>query len=322
MSQMFVPLENLVSKDHPYRRLLSLINFDELTKPLKKLYKEKIGRTGYLVSQGFRALLLQYVEDLSDRELERYLQENFAGLYFCGFDLESITPDFSYFSKLRARIGTERLVDLFSRVRTSLKEQGLIKEIFTFVDSSHLISKFSMWEDRDKAIKAGLEKLNNKTVGKVAKDKQARFGCKGKNKFWFGYKQHTSVDMQSGLINKIAGTPANVTDSDGLKHVCPNQGATYADKGYCDKKARRTMTKKGCHDAAIRKNNMKDKNKDKDRWISAIRAPYERVFSKLSHKTRYSGIAKTQFQLTMSALAFNLKRLIKINAPPIELVGA
>jgi len=176
-----------------------------------------------------------------------------------------------------------------------------------------------MWDDRDKAIKKGLEKLNNETVGKVAQDKQARFGCKGKDKYWFGYKQHASVDMQSGLINKIAATPANVTDAEGLKHICPNQGAAYADKGYCVKQARQTMARKGCHDAAIRKNNMKDKNRDKDRWISSIRAPYERIFSRLSHRARYRGTAKIQFQLMMDALAFNLRRMITINAPPLNL---
>ena len=46
---------------------------------------------------------------------------------------------------------------------------------------------------------------------KVATDKQARIGCKGKDKYWYGYKRHVSVDMQSGLINKVAITPANTT---------------------------------------------------------------------------------------------------------------
>lgn len=66
---------------------------------------------------------------------------------------------------------------------------------------------------------------------KVARDKQARIGCKGGIKFWYGYKKHVSVDMQSGLINRVAITPANVTDAQGFKHVCPKQGAVYADKG-------------------------------------------------------------------------------------------
>jgi hypothetical protein len=65
----------------------------------------------------------------------------------------------------------------------------LIQEIFTFVDASQLISKLSIWEDRDKAIKQGLKTLNNQTVKKVSADSQARFGCKGNKKYWYGYKR-------------------------------------------------------------------------------------------------------------------------------------
>ncbi|OGT31313.1 MAG: hypothetical protein A3E87_10420 [Gammaproteobacteria bacterium RIFCSPHIGHO2_12_FULL_35_23] len=90
-----------------------------------------------------------------------------------------------------------------------------MNEVFTFVDASHLIAKASLWKERDEAIKQSYEKLNNDVLPKVANDKQARVGCKGKNKFWFVYKKHTSVDMQSGLINKVAMTPANVVDSKG-----------------------------------------------------------------------------------------------------------
>ena len=143
----------------------------------------------------------------------------------------------------------------------------------------------------------------------------ARIGCKGKNKYWYGYKQHTSVDMPSGLINKVSITPANVTDAKGLKHVCPSQGAVYADKGYCTKPARHAANRKGCHLAAILKNNMLDKDKDKDRWYTRIRAPYERVFSKRNRRVRYRGIAKNQFSGFMNAICFNLKRL-RVLEPP------
>jgi len=46
------------------------------------------------------------MEDLSDREMERYLQENVAAKYFCGFSLTEKTPDYISFSKMRARVGT------------------------------------------------------------------------------------------------------------------------------------------------------------------------------------------------------------------------
>ena len=90
-------------------------------------------------------------------------------------------------------------------------------------------------EEKDKIIAEKLEKLNNDNVSEFAVDKDARFGAKSKNKFWYGYKKHVSVDMQSGMINKVAITHANVIDSKGFKHVAPKQGAVIMDKDYCNK---------------------------------------------------------------------------------------
>ena len=188
-----------------------------------------------------------------------------------------------------------------------------MSEVFTFVDASHLISKANLWKERDKAIQKKYEKLNNEVLPKVSVDKQARIGCKGKDKYWYGFKKHVSVDMQSGLINKVAITPANKTDGKGFVHVCPSGGSIYADKGYCVKECRREAKKRNCHLAAIKKNNMKEKDRDKDRWYSRLRAPFERVFSRCRKRTRYRGVNKNQFSAFMEAICFNLRRLLVIN---------
>ena len=62
---------------------------------------------------------------------------------------------------------------------------------------------------------------------------------------------------------------------------------------------------------------MKGKNKDKDRWYSSIRSPYERVFSQQNKRTRYRGIAKNQFAAFMEAICFNLKRLAVLGPPGV-----
>jgi transposase len=46
-------------------------------------------------------LLLQHLEDISDRALERFLQENTAAKWFCNFALSDKTPTYSIFSKMR-----------------------------------------------------------------------------------------------------------------------------------------------------------------------------------------------------------------------------
>ena len=56
-----------------------------------------------------------------------------------------------------------------------------------FVDASHLISKANLWEERDEARKK-YDKLNHKTLPKVSHVSEVRIGCKGRNKFWYRYK--------------------------------------------------------------------------------------------------------------------------------------
>ena len=119
-----------------------------------------------------------------------------------------------------------------------------MNEVFTFVDATRLISKDTLWKERDKLIEKKLEQLkrlnnqtspakraeekdkiiaekleelNNDNISKFAMNKDTRFGAKSKNKFWHDYKKHVFVDMQSGMINKVA-IKANVIDSKGFRH--------------------------------------------------------------------------------------------------------
>ena len=90
------------------------------------------------------------------------------------------------------------------------------------------------------------------------------------------------------------------------------------DKGYCTSDASIEIKKRGCHNATIKKNNMKGKNKDLDKWYSKLRSPYERVFSKLPKRTRYVGLVKNQFSSFFYAISHNIKRLLVLGSPPLE----
>ena len=311
-----VNLDDLVCKDHNYRHFQSVFDYREIHIHLKKIEKEEYYK-GYGAFRLFKCCLLQFLEDLSDRQKERFVRENNAAKWFCDFGLMDKTPDHTVLCRFRKRLGTQVLSEIFACLRTQLKARRLMNEVFTFVDASALIAKANLWEERDAAKQKAYETLHNEVLPEVAHDTQARIGSKGKNKFWYGYKKHASVDMQSGLINKISVTPANVTDANGFKHVCPRSGAVYADKGYCIKPSVQDAVKRGVHLAAIKKNNMKDKNQDRDRWLSGIRAPYERIFSQQNKRVRYVGIAKNQFAEFMNAICFNMKRVLVIDPPGV-----
>jgi IS5 family transposase len=309
--------EDLVRRDHPYRRLRDMIPFEALCAPLRLKYS-KFGRAGFPVECMFKALLLQWMEELSDRELERFLEENVAAKLFCGFGLTDATPDYSTFCTVRKRIGTEGLAGLFNAVRDSLHQAGLVREVFTFVDATHLISKVNLWNERDKAIKAGYDKLNNQNVSKLAADPEARMGRK-EGLRWFGYKIHAAIDMSHGLICRVATTAANVEDMRGAKHVLPRQGMVFADKAYGVGEAAFHIRRRGLHSGAVLRKDMKLKNHDKDRWLTSVRMPYEGTFAHFEKRARYRGNVKCQFQAYMQALAHNFKRLLRIQAPPLTL---
>ena len=314
-------LEKITDPNHVLRGINRLVSFQAIANEFKELANNN-GRKGYGVDTGIKGLFLQFYYDLSDRQMEERLRHDIAMRWFCGFTLEDETPDHTYFCRIRKALGAERIAKAFSLIREKAEGKGILRQVFSFVDSSAIKVKETTWEERDKALKEGEEALNNKNVENYSADKDARFGCKGKNKFWFGYKKHASVDMGSGLIKAIAVTPANVTDQEGLKHVCPNTGMVFGDKQYCCKKAQNTMKNNHCHSGAIMKNNMTKKNKDKDRWLSRMRAPFEGTFSKLSHRARYRGWAKVQMQAFLEAIVFNVKRLLVLESPPLFSTGA
>lgn len=309
-------VEKIVSCGHELRNAAKVVDFVKIARKFVEL-RTTVGRRGYGLDVGIKCLFLQFFYDLSDRELESRLRHDMAFRWFCNMSLDEITPDHTFFCRVRQTMGPKRIGQAFKNIMQKAEEKGIVRKVFTFVDSTAVKSKETTWAERDKALAEGEEKLNNKNVGTYSADKDARFGCKGKDKFWYGYKTHVGVDMGSGLIKKVAVTPANVPDQDGMALICPDEGMVIGDKAYCLKSAQEAMTARGCHSGAVLKNNMRNKNFDKDRWLTKLRAPFENVFSKWKRRARYRGINKVQMQAFLEAIVFNVKRLITINAPPL-----
>jgi len=306
----------LVKEDHVFRKLEEMIDFSELTDPLRKLYSE-MGTTGIDIEKGFKSLLIQFWEDYSDREMENAVRENLAIRWFCGFGLAETTPDHTYFCKLRKRLGTKNIADAFNAVNETLRSKGLFGDVFRFIDASAIVSKTALWEERDRAIRNGEEKLNNANVKNYAADKDARWGAKSKTNIWYGFKRHHNVDMRHGLIDKLAVTPANVPDPKALKEIITKNTMTFMDKIYDQRNAYQTLKANNCHSGIIKKRNNKTKNKDLDSWKSKTRMPFEGNFSKLRKRAKFRSRVKVLMQCYFEAMAHNLKKAVSI-PPPLK----
>ncbi len=77
-----ISLEELVPANHVYRKFSELWDFTEIKKELEKIEFDS-DHKGYGIFRLFLALLLQFTEDLSDRELERYLSDTNSAKWFC-----------------------------------------------------------------------------------------------------------------------------------------------------------------------------------------------------------------------------------------------
>lgn len=135
--------DSALGKNHAYRKLNRLINFDKIAVTLQKKYSH-LGQPGIPAVRGLKAILLQFWEDYSDREMEAAVRENLAIRWFCEFSLTERTPDHSYFGKFRKRIGTQYLADMFNSVNERLQKEELFGNIFYFIDASTIITKTAL----------------------------------------------------------------------------------------------------------------------------------------------------------------------------------
>jgi len=305
----------IIDSSHPFRRLKEILDFESLIAPMRAAYST-LGAHGIDVERGIKALLIQFWENYSDREMEKAVRKNLAIRWFCGFALTEHTPDHTYFSKLRKRLGTKRVANLFNEVNSILESRGLFGNVFTFIDASSIITKTALLEERDRAIKDEAERLNNKNVKSYAADKDARWGTKSKTNIWFGHKRHAAVDMRHRLVKKVAVTPANVPDFRVAERIAPKIGAVFVDKMYDTKKTDEMFRARSLHPATIHKNNNPIKNHDLDRWRSAIRMPLEGTFSKMCKRARYRRHVKVAMQCFFEAIAYNLKKSMRLLFAP------
>lgn len=103
-----VSVDQLVPARHTYRKLKTILDFGRITRCAEaKVYAT--GAEGFGKLRLILCLILQFMEDLSDREFERFIAENNAAKWFCGFSLLEKTPDYTTICKFRNALGTKRI---------------------------------------------------------------------------------------------------------------------------------------------------------------------------------------------------------------------
>jgi transposase, IS5 family len=339
-------LDTLVEPSHVLRKVKERLLVKEAAEERER-WKKSLGREGYGAETGLRALFLQFWGNHSDREMEQRLRYDIAYRWFCDFTMESQTPDHTFFCRMRKAMGAETILVMFNEMVKDAKLKKILKPFEAFVDASAIRRKEAQWAERDREIEEQAGEPEEKqpkpsaeasadrkgsanskeNVAAFSADSEARWGCKRKAengrpaKYWFGYKRHVCVDTASGLIEKIAVTPANVNDSNAFGLVCPWGKRILADRGYDTGEVYAILEKKGCIDRVMRTKRGKGTGFDAERnkWIGRRRSPWEMVFAHTNKRTRYMGLKKTFLQAILEAIVYNMKRLLKQEGliPPV-----
>lgn len=299
------------------------VNWTPIEKILNKKLKKKdvTGNPSYPTLKMFKVLLLQRWYNLSDIGIEEALADRISFCRFANFSFDYDTPDSSTICRFRnSLIGHKLDAKLFNILNKQLESNRLIIKQGIIVDASIIQSSRRPRKSIDIA-KISEENSNSNSQIVYSDDTDAKWTVKAK-KPYYGYKVHMGTDFVYGFITGGHVTSANRSDTKEIisviKESFPEKKALIlADKGYASATNREKITKLGYNSGIMfkaHKNKPLCKLKRKiNSSISSVRYIVERTFGTLKrsygfYRTRYLGIAKTQCQFLLSAIAFNLKK--------------
>ncbi|WP_429442956.1 IS5 family transposase [Paraburkholderia youngii] len=271
----------------PWARLIALIE--------PHYPRGKTGRPPFPIATMLQIHFMQQWFGLSDPAMEEALYDVPLYREFAGLD-EGMTrlPDESTILRFRHLLETHGLAaQMFTLVNEILSEKGLMLKVGSAVDAT-LISAPTSTKN-----------------GSGTRDPEMHQTKKG-NQWYFGMKAHVGVDAESGLVQKVIGTAANVHDINAAEALLHGQEMdVYADAGYQGIEKRCQVSAVRWH-VAMRPGRRRqldltdrlDAIFDQiERLKAGIRAKVEHPFRVLKQqfgytKTRYRGLMKNTAQIT------------------------
>jgi len=213
------------------------------------------------------------------------------------------------------------LFDLFGK---ELARLGLIVNEGKIIDASFVEApKQRNSKEKNQAIKEGKgdELWNDEPNKKRQKDIDARW-TKKNNQNYYGYKNHTKVDVKSKIIETYKVTSANVHDSqtvDDLLDQNDNGQELYADSAYVGQEEilEKYKVKNQIHEKGYRDNPLTEEQIASNKEKSRIRVRVEHVFGFMENSMgsmyyRKVGIKRAEATVGLMNLTYNMFRKLQL----------
>lgn len=318
-------------------RLHEIVEWETFRPLLEQIHdkprKSHAGRKPIDVIVMFKLLILQQLYNISDEELEYQVSDRLSFMQFLGFGLADEVPDATTMWLFRKQLSKQQLIEaLFEQFDEYLVEQGYAAQGGQIIDATLIpVPKQHNSDDENKRIKQGeaSQLWQDKPHKRAQKDTDARWTKKG-TKSHFGYKDHSSIDVEHGLIRRYAVTDASVHDSQVLGQLLDedNQSdAIWADSAYCFEAIESTLEllsfDSQIHERAYRNAPLSDEQKQANRVKSKPRAKVEHVFGawvmQMGGKlVRSIGLVRVKTDLGLKNLTYNLMRYTFLQSRAID----
>ena len=333
--------EQVIPKDHFLMRLKRIVPWQRFSQELLQYYqgRAKHGRPPYDPGVVLKMLLLSFLYNISERQVEDLCNLYLPAKCFLGLGVDERPPDHTTLSTFKKRIlenGKLAAFENLLRAVISLAlEQGIEFGPIQVIDSTHSVADVNVRKDERRQDKGnpprdGSARWGVKHSYKVGKGKKRT----GKKVYFYGYKAHASLNAHNGLITSLVHTAGNAHDGHRLPRLLDKDLAqglpvqiVTADRGYDDSDNHCLLWSKDI-DSAISLNDYRTQKKDpsKATWLQLQeteeyqqgrqqRYKIERKFgeAKQQHglgRCRYVGLLRYAIQGFLTALALNLKRLV------------
>ena len=278
--------------------LIDWCEVDALMAPISAAAK---GEQGWPPLCLLKALLLARWYDLSDVKLAEALDDRASFRRFCGFSKTEASPERTAFVRFRHGLAKLDLGEkLFEAITEQLCRQQVSVKQGTLVDAT-IIASASKDDDDARWVKH----KNRKAV--------------------HGYKAHVACDEDTALIEKLKVTPANVNDGRAGCGIIPDDpGDVYADSAYRGPRFRDAVEARGGRAHVVATAVWAREEEEAAAKLKAINGPIHKVRCRIEkifgtckehyglRRMAHRGIVKATLQVMLTAIAYNLKRGLKL----------
>ena len=335
--------EQVVSREHFLRKLDEVVDWSRFGSKLLRYYRGRgeVGQAPYDPVLILKMLLLAYLFNISERQVEEVVNDSLSAKYFAGLAASEPAPDHATLTVFKNRLieagGVKAYEELFSEIIKIAQEKGVKFGKLQVIDSVHLVADVNIGKDR-----------RRQKDGESPRDKDAHWGAKGsrtvetlrgkekKVHYFYGYKDQVSLNAESEIVTSVLPARADEYDGHKLKKLVEKDlaqglpvGIVTADKGYDDGDNHYYLDRKGISSAIILNRLRTEKqDKNKEGWLKLKESPdyqrgikerykIERKFGEARKwhgfmRCRYLGFKGYAIQSYLTFMALNLKRLVKL----------